>query len=582
MPSTPLSRLRASSVFALAGCLWLCLGGAASAAAPANDDFANAAVLTGLPANATGTNVDATSEAGEPPHTDVLGYPAGGHSVWWRWTAPSDGDVTIDTCGSDFNSNLAVYTGSSVVSLTLVASKELALDSCGAGSTAARKLSFAAHSGQVYRIAVDGAWRFDINGFPYRQSGSIALALRKSPRPPNDQFAKATAVGEGLGLWTNAGASKETGEPNHAGNPGGRSVWWKWRAPRDGVVSFDTCGGHFDTVLAVYTGNSVGALRRVASNDDGPASHCVEGSMVRFRARAGRVYRIAVDGAGGAIGIFVLVMTSSPPNDDFAHAAYLVGRATAAAGTNLEATRERGEPNHAGNAAGKSVWWRWTAPVNGSATINTCSRYSYFAAVDTVLAVYTGNAVGALHEVASNDDAPERCGPQSQVVFTARAGRIYRIAVDDGDGPSAGSVGVSLRETPDPSAATTGDDVLIGTSGPDVVCGLGGSDLIRGLGGNDTLYGAACPQLLRALVSAGREGNDSLFGGRGSDTLNGGRGKDLLDGGTGHDRLRGGPGNDTIRAADGHRDRVECGSGRDRVTADAQDRLRGCEVVRRR
>ena len=50
---------------------------------------------------------------------------------------------------------------------------------------------------------------------------------------------------------TNVGATKETGEPDHAGNVGGASVWCRWVAPADGTVTFDTFGSNYDTLLAV-------------------------------------------------------------------------------------------------------------------------------------------------------------------------------------------------------------------------------------------------------------------------------------------------------------------------------------------
>jgi Ca2+-binding RTX toxin-like protein len=56
----------------------------------------------------------------------------------------------------------------------------------------------------------------------------------------------------------------------------------------------------------------------------------------------------------------------------------------------------------------------------------------------------------------------------------------------------------------------------------------------------------------------------------------------VLFGGSGRDRLYGGAGNDTINAADGWRDQIDCGSGRDRVTADRFDVVSpNCESVRR-
>jgi hypothetical protein len=88
----------------------------------------------------------------------------------------------------------------------------------------------------------------------------------------------------------------------------------------------------------------------------------------------------------------------------------------------------------------------------------------------------------------------------------------------------------------------------------------------------------------------GGRGDDALFGGAGNDRVVGGSGRDLLSGGSGNDRLVGGPGrnrleagagNDSINSGNGVRDFVDCGFGRDRITADRRDVLSGCEVVRR-
>jgi thiol-disulfide isomerase/thioredoxin len=60
-----------------------------------------------------------------------------------------------------------------------------------------------------------------------------------------------------------------------------------------------TEGSTFDTVLAVYTGNSMGSLTPVASNDDDGS---ITTSRVSFEAIAGTTYRVAVDGYRGASG----------------------------------------------------------------------------------------------------------------------------------------------------------------------------------------------------------------------------------------------------------------------------------------
>jgi predicted phage tail protein len=98
-------------------------------------------------------------------------------------------------------------------------------------------------------------------------------------------------------------ATKEPLEPNHAGNVGGKSVWWSWTAPASGGMTIDTATSNFDTLLAVYTGTAVGSLLRIAANDDAPN---LLTSKVTFTAVAGQTYQIAVDGYNGASGTIAL------------------------------------------------------------------------------------------------------------------------------------------------------------------------------------------------------------------------------------------------------------------------------------
>ena len=114
------------------------------------------------------------------------------------------------------------------------------------------------------------------------------------PIPANDAFANAQTVtgGTGTATGTNTGASKESGEPNHGGNTGGRSIWYAWTAPSTGTARFQTCGSDYDTTLAVYTGAVVNNLTALAGNDD----HCGLQSRIEFPVTSGTTYRIAVDG----------------------------------------------------------------------------------------------------------------------------------------------------------------------------------------------------------------------------------------------------------------------------------------------
>ena len=238
--------------------------------------------------------------------------------------------------------------------------------------------------------------------------------------PDNDMFASARIItGEsGSAVGSTSEATKQSGEPAHAGNAGGRSVWYLWTAPATEQTIFETCGTGLDTLLAVYEGGSVTALALIGASDDG----CSEQSILTFPATAGVVYSIAVDGYGGATGSFTLRWRPllAPRNDNFAAAEPLSGTSGSFEETTLGGGTEPGERPHAGSSAG-SVWFSWTVPVAGVASIDTCGS-----SFDTRLAVYTGDSVAALTQIASNDDS---CGLRSRVRFAARAGTTYRIAV---------------------------------------------------------------------------------------------------------------------------------------------------------
>jgi len=128
-----------------------------------------------------------------------------------------------------------------------------------------------------------------------------------------------------------------------------------------------------------------------------------------------------------------------PANDNFSAAETVTGCAGTASGTNLGATHESGEPNHSpdNNGGTRSIWYSWTAPSSGSAQITTAGS-----TFDTVLAVYTGNAVNSLTPIAKNDDVDPGVTVSSIVSFTATAGTTYRIAVDGyNNNGSAGDIG---------------------------------------------------------------------------------------------------------------------------------------------
>lgn len=110
-------------------------------------------------------------------------------------------------------------------------------------------------------------------------------------------------------ITSTQGRTKEAGEPDHAGNAGGRSLWWSWTAPSSGTIVARTRGSGVDTVLAVYTGASVEALTPIASNDDAGAETWSE---VSFAGTEGVSYQFAVDGKDGAQGAVAFEIFAGP------------------------------------------------------------------------------------------------------------------------------------------------------------------------------------------------------------------------------------------------------------------------------
>jgi len=269
-----------------------------------NDSFNNRIVLTGTNITVTGSNRNASKQNGEPDHAGNQG----GASVWWSWTAPTNGDLTIDTDGSDFDTLLGVYTGSSVSGLSLMASND------DHGVLVTSRVRLQAVGGTQYQIAVDG-----YNDGTGPATGNVGLDLSFVPepivRPPNDNFANRAPVA-GLPVTlsgTNVLATREPGEPLHAGKDGDTSVWWTWTALSNDTVHITTDGSSFDTLLGVYTGFVVSNLIEIASNDDMDPTNGILTSAVVFEAVAGQTYQIAVDGYDGDSGQIVLSIASVMP-----------------------------------------------------------------------------------------------------------------------------------------------------------------------------------------------------------------------------------------------------------------------------
>ncbi|CUR56274.1 Peptidase S8 and S53 subtilisin kexin sedolisin [metagenome] len=267
--------------------------------------------------------------------------------------------------------------------------------------------------------------------------------------------------------------------------------------------------------------------------------------------------------------------TRTVNNNDFANAETLPsGTTNNDFDFNVCSDTEPGEPGPF--SLDNGIWWNWTPATTGTATISTEDGGGFSTTFDTTLAVYTGNAIGSLTNVAADDDSGT--GNRSLVTFPVNGGTTYRIKVD-GFAASNGLMNLHTELGPPPTCfgvpativGTNGDDNFDGTDGDDVivlgdgnddvfsglgndrVCGDGGDDSIRGGPGTDFVLGGSGSDTI-----VGGSGNDTLVGNPGGgsnddggDTINGGTGNDFLDGWFGNDTLDGGLGNDEIRGEAG-------------------------------
>jgi uncharacterized repeat protein (TIGR01451 family) len=373
---------------------------------PANDSPLNATPISGATGSVRGSNVNAVdhnggSAAGEPGNAQP--------DVFWKWTAPAGGPAvaTFNTNGSSFNTGIWVLRHNPDGTLTLVASD----DDSGDGDKSL--VSFEAEPNRSYRIEVYG---------PNHEVGDIVLNWTSVPRPANDLVRRATPIKGATGSVTGSNVNAlahdwvdnvESSEPD---------VFWKWTPPVGGpaVVTFDTVGSSFPGVLYVHDGRN-----QIVTNAPTRAS---------FSVVQGRLYTIAVIGAGGRVGAIVLnwKMSLRPTNDTAPLATAISNASGSVRGTNADALGHDMGTNEDGSEP--EVFWKWRAPTFGAPIGVFSTNGSSF---DTMIAVHRRRPSGAYDQIARDDDSGD--GNRSLVRFAVEPGREYLIEVS-GKGRATGTI----------------------------------------------------------------------------------------------------------------------------------------------
>lgn len=226
------------------------------------------------------------------------GQSAAAPAKWFVYTATCNGPVTIDTCGSSFDTVLNVYTGT-CDALTEIACND---DSFTCPQTfRASQVTFDVAAGTTYRIRASG-----FNG----AAGNVVMNIR-SAAPTNNVCSNASAI-----LAGTTGFDTTCAVPDGIGAPcvfnAAKALWYTYTANCTGTVNVNTCPTQFDTGLSAYSGSCDG-LSIVACNDD--AFSCPTNTLaseINFPVVSGETYFIRVSGFNGSAGAGEFTVTCTP------------------------------------------------------------------------------------------------------------------------------------------------------------------------------------------------------------------------------------------------------------------------------
>ena len=381
----------------------------AEAASPAfTDNFADRELLTDASGTLDGSNVGATRESNEPRH----GGKTGGRSVWISWLAPADGIATFKTDGSTFDTLLSAYYFSSASDTTLDKLHEVARnDDASVMAAPLSLIQFGARAGVAYHIAVDGY---------AGAAGSVRLRWEfvnaTSPPPvvvsvPDDQ---ALREGDPVSLKVDIETSS--------------NLRLQWRHN----------GGSFGAEGATLT------IPSFQTGDVGRYTLRIDLGDVRFETSPVEL-QINSDGQTNALARDKLLDALNSPlvPEDGGGGGFLraaAGQIVAAAGgvsrgyngsqvfNTTYATPDPEEPQHCGLTGSASYWYAYTAPADGTLTLDTIGS-----SFDTYLAVYTYNSpfnsyADLIPIICDNDSAGTNGA--ARLEFAAPKNRQFLVVLD--------------------------------------------------------------------------------------------------------------------------------------------------------
>jgi len=344
---------------------------------------------------------------------DGPGYLYNSPNLWYLYTAPSTGEVTVSLLGSEFDTALVVYdTGDCYPK-----QDDIIETNDDFGGFLQSQITFQAVANQQYL--------FEVLGYNSDEAGEGVLNVsgQEPPPPPitnNDMCYRAKPIAEVTNLPFDTTDATLDGPHICMYSP---NRWYCYTPSCTGEVTVSLAGSSFDTMLAVYEGCDCDSDldNMIECNDDTSESRQSE---IVFDAVTGNQYLIEVGGYGNETGLGLLTVScdgvTPPTSKDDCDDAKAIGDVKDQPFDTTDATFDgpglcMTSPN---------IWYCYTATCSGNVTVSLAGS-----SFDTMLAVYDGCECYPTSDdlIECNDDAG--AGYQSAVTFAAVAGNQYLIEV---------------------------------------------------------------------------------------------------------------------------------------------------------
>ncbi|MCD2426063.1 pre-peptidase C-terminal domain-containing protein [Niabella pedocola] len=393
-------------------------------------NMGNAIVIGNYTAPGTYTYTDVRSNDISYGYEDDYGQYS--DDIFYKITVSDTADLSVNTCGSDFNTFLHVLN----VNGGLIQYNNDDGPLC-VGSNASIQLTNLVPG--TYYIVAEGFHVF---------SGTINLAVTTTvhgPTAPSEGVNMSNAIV--IGNYTSPGTytymdNRNNQTSNGYGNDYGQTsddIYYKVTVNNTSNLAVSTCGSLFNTYLHVL--NSSGGL--VQYNDDnGPWCSGTEASLQLSGLPAGTYYIVA-EGNGTSSGTINLVVSTTvqggtaPAGANMGNA-IVAGNYTSPGTYTYTDNRSNDGANGYGNDYGQAsddIYYKITVGNTANLSVSTCGS-----GFNTYLHVL--NSSGGL--VQSNDDNGPSCsGAQASLQLTGLAAGTYYV-VAEGAGTGSGTINLSI------------------------------------------------------------------------------------------------------------------------------------------